>query len=252
MAKRKPIKKSIRFEVFKRDKFTCQYCGAKSPDVILEIDHVIPVAKGGENSLLNFLTACQSCNSGKRDKLLSDDSLVDKQRKQIEELQERKNQIEMMLEWKLELSKPDEAQDQKVIQYINSKSDQNHLSEKGEMYIKELIRTYDAAKVINAVDESFTKYYKGTGNKENYEFALDKIKSILYMNSLTPEKRAETERLKESMRRVKNKFYHNYDYRSAWRAANHFISAGNTPDELDNITANFYTFSDWQSYIYQS
>lgn len=38
MAKRKGIPRSIRFEVFKRDMFTCQYCGRKAPDVILEVD----------------------------------------------------------------------------------------------------------------------------------------------------------------------------------------------------------------------
>lgn len=47
MTKRKAISKKIRFEVFKRDSFTCQYCGEKAPDVILHVDHIDPVAKGG-------------------------------------------------------------------------------------------------------------------------------------------------------------------------------------------------------------
>ena len=45
--KRKSITKSVRFEVFKRDGFKCQYCGASAPDVILEVDHIVPVAEGG-------------------------------------------------------------------------------------------------------------------------------------------------------------------------------------------------------------
>ena len=60
---RKAIPKSVRFEVFKRDKFTCQYCGASAPDVILEIDHIRPVSKGGTNDILNLVTACRDCNS---------------------------------------------------------------------------------------------------------------------------------------------------------------------------------------------
>ena len=48
---RKPLSKKIRFEVFKRDKFTCQYCGRMSPDVILEVDHIEPVAEGGDNEI---------------------------------------------------------------------------------------------------------------------------------------------------------------------------------------------------------
>jgi hypothetical protein len=55
----------LRFEVFKRDGFACQYCGAHPPDVLLEADHITPVAAGGEDSLENLVTACQDCNRGK-------------------------------------------------------------------------------------------------------------------------------------------------------------------------------------------
>ncbi len=65
MADRKPISKKTRFEVFKRDKFTCQYCGRMSPDVILEVDHIKPVADGGTNKLINLITSCRDCNRGK-------------------------------------------------------------------------------------------------------------------------------------------------------------------------------------------
>lgn len=62
---RKGLSKKIRFEVFKRDQFTCQYCGKKAPDVILHVDHIQPVSKGGTNDLLNLITSCQDCNLGK-------------------------------------------------------------------------------------------------------------------------------------------------------------------------------------------
>jgi hypothetical protein len=54
-----------RFEVFKRDGFRCQYCGHHPPDVLLEVDHVIPVAGGGTDDEENLLTACFNCNRGK-------------------------------------------------------------------------------------------------------------------------------------------------------------------------------------------
>lgn len=59
-----------RFEVFKRDQFTCQYCGRKSPDVVLEADHIVPVAGGGSDDVVNLTTSCWECNSGKSDKAL--------------------------------------------------------------------------------------------------------------------------------------------------------------------------------------
>lgn len=67
---RKSISKGLRFEVFKRDRFTCVYCGATPPGVLLHIDHVIPVAGGGDNTIDNLVTACQPCNLGKSDKPL--------------------------------------------------------------------------------------------------------------------------------------------------------------------------------------
>lgn len=69
---RKPISNKLRFEIFKRDNFTCQYCGEYAPNVILQIDHVIPVSKGGNNSIDNLKTACTKCNSGKHDVLLTE------------------------------------------------------------------------------------------------------------------------------------------------------------------------------------
>lgn len=70
MAKRKALGKRIRFEIFKRDSFTCQYCGNRPPDVLLVIDHIQPVSLGGDNDILNLITSCESCNQGKSNKEL--------------------------------------------------------------------------------------------------------------------------------------------------------------------------------------
>lgn len=63
--KRVAISKRLRFEVFKRDGFQCQYCGATPPNVLLHCDHVCPVSEGGETTIDNLVTACQPCNLGK-------------------------------------------------------------------------------------------------------------------------------------------------------------------------------------------
>ncbi len=76
---RKAISKKVRFEVFKRDAFTCQYCGAKSPDAILVVDHIKPVFTGGGNDITNLNTACQPCNAGKGATELYDYSAIGKQ-----------------------------------------------------------------------------------------------------------------------------------------------------------------------------
>lgn len=77
---RKAISKRVRFDIFKRDGFECQYCGAAPPGVLLHIDHITPVMDGGGNELDNLVTACADCNLGKgaRSLLAVPQSLKDK------------------------------------------------------------------------------------------------------------------------------------------------------------------------------
>jgi hypothetical protein len=70
MSKRKTVSKGLRFDIFRRDGFTCQYCGRHPDDVVLEIDHIRPVIDGGDNDPLNLITACEDCNRGKGKKRL--------------------------------------------------------------------------------------------------------------------------------------------------------------------------------------
>lgn len=65
MSKRKSIGPKLRFEVFRRDGFTCAYCGETPPAAVLQVDHFKPVAEGGTDDLENLVTACFECNSGK-------------------------------------------------------------------------------------------------------------------------------------------------------------------------------------------
>lgn len=68
--RRVPISVSLRFAIFERDEFTCQYCGASAPDAQLVIDHAMPVAKGGGSGPDNLVTCCVRCNQGKSDRIV--------------------------------------------------------------------------------------------------------------------------------------------------------------------------------------
>lgn len=101
--KRDGITKKMRFEVFKRDSFRCQYCGRQAPDVILEVDHIHPVAEGGKTTMLNLITSCRDCNRGKGKHKLSDNAEILKQKEELNALNERRLQMEMIVQWKKEL-----------------------------------------------------------------------------------------------------------------------------------------------------
>ena len=54
-----------RTNIFLRDDFTCQFCGAQPHANQLTLDHVIPRAHGGKTNWTNIVTACKECNHGK-------------------------------------------------------------------------------------------------------------------------------------------------------------------------------------------
>jgi 5-methylcytosine-specific restriction endonuclease McrA len=57
-----------RRNVFKRDRYTCQYCGCQPGSNELTIDHVLPRSQGGGSSWANCVLACVECNSRKADR----------------------------------------------------------------------------------------------------------------------------------------------------------------------------------------
>lgn len=57
------VSKRTRFEVFRRDDFTCRYC--RGTEGALTVDHVLPVALGGTDDPDNLVAACRDCNAGK-------------------------------------------------------------------------------------------------------------------------------------------------------------------------------------------
>lgn len=93
------MKPKLRFEVFKRDAFTCGYCGRRSPEVILEADHVLPSSQGGRDELDNLVTSCKECNQGKAARLLADAAPGLNAQEKAERIAEHEAQIAEYSHW---------------------------------------------------------------------------------------------------------------------------------------------------------
>lgn len=186
---RKKIPKTVRFEVFKRDSFTCQYCGAQAPDAILEIDHITPVSAGGDNSLINLITSCRDCNRGKTNRALSDDSAVKVQKKQLDDLQQRKEIMEMMVLWKKELASVEEMEIDSVDSLIESMTEWG-LSPHGRSVIRQNIKRFGFQEVYTATEIAFSRYYD-LANETWFDKALYKIGGICYNRKKQREQDAE-------------------------------------------------------------
>ncbi|MGO1061696.1 HNH endonuclease [Acinetobacter lwoffii] len=151
--KRKAMGDKLRFEVFKRDQFKCQYCGKAAPEVVLHVDHINPVSKGGDNDILNLVTSCVDCNSGKSNRLLTDNTIIEKQRKMLEELDERRKQLKMMLDWREELKGFDDEVVQSVAQYIEEKIYPAKVNEIGMKEISTWLKRFELSELLQAIDD---------------------------------------------------------------------------------------------------
>jgi len=242
MAERKSLSKKVRFEIFKRDSFTCQYCGSKAPDVILEVDHILPVKEGGSNDIMNLITSCFNCNRGKRDKKLSDKSIVERQREQIKELNIRRQQLQMMLEWREGLKSIESDTANKAIDYWNNIINEHELmlNDTGESGITKLVKKHGIVKVLDAMDIASSKYIK---DKDSCDTAFNKIGAILYLSD-APEHKQKISYIKGICR---NKLSY-FNDRRASIALNKFYEDGYDLDVLKEELLND-RFRNWSQFI---
>lgn len=192
--KRKQISKKLRFEVFKRDGFKCQYCGASAPDVLLDVDHIQPVSKDGTNDILNLITSCKACNSGKSDRTLDDSTAVKKQQAQLAELQERRDQLEMMLNWRSGLRDIESDQVQAIADAWSEAAVGWHLNEKGLKTARQLLKKHGLQRVLDAIETAGETYVKvdpetEKGTTESVEKAWSKVGGVCALSAMPDDER---------------------------------------------------------------
>lgn len=66
---RSKVSNRMRFSIYERDGYKCKNCGASGVYADLEIDHIIPISKGGKSTYNNLQTLCHRCNVEKGDKI---------------------------------------------------------------------------------------------------------------------------------------------------------------------------------------
>lgn len=156
-----------------------------APDVVLEIDHINPVANGGDNDIMNLITSCFDCNRGKGKKKLTEKDEIKKQQEQLKELNTKREQLEMMLEWKKELNNFEEEQVDKCEELILDFN--NELTETGRSNFKKWIKKYGFMEVYEAFETSLSQYVKF--NKEGKADGASIGKAIDYVPRIICNKR---------------------------------------------------------------
>ncbi len=115
------ISKEIKKMVLERDNYKCKFCGLS---IDLEIDHVIPVSKGGKSEIDNLQVLCRSCNRKKR--VCVADATIKENLRSLEKRREEKSREEKRKEDKekfdsknLDIQEPNQEFDEEVLEKPN-------------------------------------------------------------------------------------------------------------------------------------
>lgn len=153
--KRVGVSKGLRFEVFKRDKFVCQYCGAHPPDAILHADHIEPVAGGGKTEIDNLVTACASCNLGKGAKSLA--SVPKPLAERAAEAREREEQLVGYQEFMRERRQRVDDESWEVVDVLEPGASESGFNIRDRISIKRFIEKLGFERVMEAAEIAYGK-----------------------------------------------------------------------------------------------
>jgi hypothetical protein len=153
------LSKKTRFAVFHRDGFCCQYCGRRPPDVVLEADHVVPVADDGPDDLDNLVTSCFDCNRGKSDTSLDEPPPTVAER--MAARQELADQLEAYNAFLMSLRKKEDAAIERVglywfNQYMPEK-DAYVFGQDRVASVRTFLRRMPEAEILDAVQIAFSR-----------------------------------------------------------------------------------------------
>lgn len=246
---RTAISKRTRFEVFKRDSFTCQYCGRAAPTIVLQVDHIQPCAKDGDNDILNLITSCQDCNAGKSDKALSDDSAIQKRKRQLDDLQERREQLDMMVEWQGSLIDLDVTATEECCNLWARLVTPYTVTETGKAKIGKLVRSYGLGEVCECMRISVNQYVvrgaDGVITRESIQKTFDYIERIA-RNRKRIQERPYLNDLYRIRSLAKSKCYYFNDWEALALLEREYL-AGYDVDELRSLALGVRNWSDWRA-----
>lgn len=143
----------MRFRVFERDGFICQYCGKKPPEVILHLDHIVPKSKGGSEDEENMITACADCNLGKSNFEIG--KFPKQATKNIENIKEKYEQLKEFYNLQKRLESLVETEVDDISEHWEGLWSHKHaLNGRGQASIRKFLKKVSSSEVKEAMDLS--------------------------------------------------------------------------------------------------
>lgn len=189
------MSKKIRFEIFRRDNFTCQYCGRRTPEVVLELDHIIPKSKGGKDEMQNYITACFDCNRGKGARVLSTPVFRDDLKNDVENLKEKNKQLKEYYRLIAEIEEYEAINVQEILRYFTQQiGGKWSINERSHVTIKYFLRKLSISEIKYAIDRTLLKFHDTDLDEEGHAYGFFKYFCAICHNMIKEnEKKCQTE-----------------------------------------------------------
>lgn len=165
------LSKKTRFSVFDRDNYTCRYCGRTTDSgITLEVDHVVPRAKGGGDEMENLVTSCFDCNRGKSAKEIgttAPETERDRLRR-LQEIAETKRSAE-------ELVALHEAKKERIQAWVNvicSITGEDSANRRFCEQVERLACEFGDATVMEWVSQTLHKFYIINASAAKYLYGI--------------------------------------------------------------------------------
>ena len=188
------------------------------------------------------------CNQGKRDILLDDDAVIAKRKKQLDELQERREQIEMMYEWQSGLADLDSEQVGVVCKLFSELISGYSINENGQEYLKKVITKYGLSEVLESLRISTNQYLElrdGKTTPESVTKAYEYIEKICRNRKRIKEKPYLADLYKASnIVRYKSRYYNHWQVMNILEKA---YRSGADADDLIFIAQQANSYSHWEN-----
>jgi len=147
-----PEYKRIKFEVFEKDSFRCQFCGSRAPNVTLKLLRIQET--NDKDTWLNtaFLsTSCTNCENKKAG--IINDGFIS-----IEELEERLQQLKMLINWRKGMFKIRKQQLENLITYWQNKIPGYEINSDQKKHLLSYMTKYSGDEIRNAMNVACDKF----------------------------------------------------------------------------------------------
>lgn len=216
--------------------------------MLLHIDHIKPVADGGTNELTNLITACMPCNLGKRDVPLDDHAAVNKARVQLDELQERREQLELMMQWRESLRGIDQETVECLAEYWDEHTPGWSVNEHGKRSIKKWLQKFSVEEICTAMDASAISYLafdaENKATSESIDLAFNKVVGICRVNKAS-EKDPDIKQLYYIRGILRNRISGYFDDS---KALQYLKNARSWEVDLDDLNAMAHYVKNWTGF----